>query len=419
MRAVVVRPSPWRRRLARTVGELTTSARWGRLSGLALRDLPSPPLPGPSWVRLRVRMAGIGVDELRALAGRASPLREPFSSWPAVPGREIMGEVVEAGSEVTVVEPGARVVVDPFLPCAARGFGERPCAACARGWTALCGRAGEEGELRVYGRPLRRGDRLGRHADLPGGWGEEVVAHEAQLIAVDPALPSRVAALVEPLAAALHAVRLALPGGSAGDRPGLVLGHGVRALATAAALRALDPPRAVTLFAGTEVAAALAGRMGVESVVRTPEELRDAMAGTGARASMPLRGEEVWADGGFDPVFEWSGTGEGLDRALRLAGPAATVVLAGAAVEPAEGLLEHAAARGVVVVGAVGYGPRPPHGPDASTLPVAHEILRKEPRRWEGLVTHVYPLAQHREALDVASGRGREEAVKVLLDPGA
>jgi threonine dehydrogenase-like Zn-dependent dehydrogenase len=81
-------------------------------------------------------------------------------------------------------------------------------------------------------------------------------------------------------------------------------------------------------------------------------------------------------------------------------------------------MLERAAHRGVTLLGVAGYGPRPPDGPDASTLPVAHRLLVSEQRRWAPLVTHVYPLPPFREALEAAAGRSREEARKVLLDPG-
>lgn len=396
-------------------------------------------------MRLRVRMAGIGRDELRELSGAASPLREPFASWPAVPGREILGRVVEVGPEVRALRPGSRVVVDPFLSCAARGFGDDPCPRCRRGLPSACARAGEEGRATVRDRPLLRGDRLGRHADLPGGWGEEVVAHEDQLLAVDPELPDRVAVLVEPVAAALHAVRVSGAGAANGtadgtadgvgpaspadpgalsptrraDRPALVLGSGARALATVAGLRVAGHPGPVVLRGGGEAVAELGRRLGADRVPGDDGELRDAMAATGARAYMPLEGEEVWAGGGFDPVFEWTGTAVGLDRALRMAAPGGRVVAPGASAAPAPGLLELAVSRDVALVGASGYGPRVAGGPDDSTLPLAHALLRDAPGRWQSLVTHVYPLRQLREALDAAVGRGREEAVKVLLDPEA
>lgn len=426
MRAVVHRPTPLRRRLVGAATPLVPSLAWSRLAGLALREIPEPPLPGPGWVRIRVRKAGVSMEDLRILDGRASPLLEPSGSWPSVPGREILGEVVEAGPAVERVAPGDRVVVDPWIPCAARGWRDDPCPPCAAGLASTCARAGEEGRLEMDGRPLARGARLGLHADLPGGWAEVVVAHRDQLLPVDAELPDRLAVLVEPVAAGLHAAREGWSADGARGAvalvqrprpaPALVLGGGVRAVATVRGLRALGFDRPILVRAAERWAGA-ARATGASEVVHDDDALRDAMAATGARASMPLEGEEVWSGGGFDPVFEAEGTERSTARAVGLAAAGATVVLRVPSDLPG-GMLERAAHRGVTLLGVAGYGPRPPGGPDASTLPVAHRLLVSEQARWAPLVTHVYPLPPFREALEAAAGRSREKARKVLLDPG-
>ena len=51
----------------------------------------------------------------------ASPAMEPFGSFPAVLGHEILARVVETGPEVRRVEVGQRVAVDPMLSCEMRG----------------------------------------------------------------------------------------------------------------------------------------------------------------------------------------------------------------------------------------------------------------------------------------------------------
>jgi NADPH:quinone reductase-like Zn-dependent oxidoreductase len=72
---------------------------------LELRDVPSP-RPGPGGVLIRVRAAGINFADLVMRMGRyvGAP---PF---PFVPGYEVAGEVEEAGSGVTTLKKGDRVV---------------------------------------------------------------------------------------------------------------------------------------------------------------------------------------------------------------------------------------------------------------------------------------------------------------------
>lgn len=425
MRAVLFRPSRTRRGVARALGGLPRSLRWGRLSGLSLEEMPDPVLPGPEWVRLQVLKAGIGRRELRALAHDTSALLEPFTSWPAVPGGEILGRVVEAGAEVRGFEPDARIVVAPFLSCAARGFAADPCPACVRGLPAGCARAGEEGALEVGGRSLRRGACLGAHADLPGGWSEQVLAHRSQLLPVDDVLPDRVAVLVEPLASALHAVGAAGIGAHAprvrAPRPALVLGGGARGLGTVLALRVLGFAGQVVARVDRAVEEPLARRLGATRVATDDASLREAMVDTGASAYMSVDAEEVWAGGGFDPVVDW--TGGGSAPALRWVAVGGRLVLpaSGAGASSAgfaDGTVGLAAAREVTLVGAAGHGPRSVYVPGSSSFRLAHRVLLRDPEAVAGMVTHVYPLRQFREALDAAAGRGREEPVKVLLDPG-
>ncbi len=406
MRALVFRPGPVRRRIARALGPVSDLVRWGPAAGLAPGEVDEPPLPAPGWVRLEVLLAGVGLSELRDLTYAGSPLREPFSSWPAVPGREILGRVVEASPGWTGPAAGARVVVDPFLPCAARGWPDDPCPACARGRAWACARAGDEGRLEVAGRPLARGRRLGAHADLPGGWAPRVLAHGSQLVAVPDGLPDRVAVLLEPAARVLEAVvrsdAAALRGG-----PELVLGSTAEALLTVAALEARGAGP-VVLHAGSEAARSLGRRLGAASTPTDAEELRDETVAAGSSAHMSLDAREVWWGGGFRRVFDWRPLGGDAADAVTRARPGGAVVVgAGGGGGEAPELAVH---RGVTLVGAGEHAPRAAFAPAAALLEARADLLRE-------VVTHIYPLAQRGEALALAA-RPPDDAVKVLFFPG-
>lgn len=128
--------------VGKSLGRLTEAAVFGGLSGLRFVDLPEPELPGDSWVRLDVIKAGICGSDIGNLTLKSSPAMEPFGSFPAVLGHEILAHVAEVGPAVRKVSVGQRVAVDPGVSCAVRGFeGERQCPSCVEGLAATCTRA--------------------------------------------------------------------------------------------------------------------------------------------------------------------------------------------------------------------------------------------------------------------------------------
>ena len=134
MRAIEFHVGAPRYLLARSLGRVSESATFGLLSGLRLHERPAPEAPGPAWARLRVLGCGICGSDIGNLTYASSPIMEPFGSFPAVLGHEILAEVESVGSEVTRVEPGQRVAVDPMLSCDVRGFtSDKRCRSCREG----------------------------------------------------------------------------------------------------------------------------------------------------------------------------------------------------------------------------------------------------------------------------------------------
>ena len=121
--------------LAKTAGRVTDSAFFGALSGLRIRDLPDLDLPGPGWVEIEVIAGGICGSDIGNLTYESSPAMEPFGSFPAVLGHEIFGRVKSMGDEVTRVEVGQRVTVNPAISCTTRGYASTDrCPSCSWGW---------------------------------------------------------------------------------------------------------------------------------------------------------------------------------------------------------------------------------------------------------------------------------------------
>jgi L-iditol 2-dehydrogenase len=396
---------------------LGDAVRFGVLSSLRLLDLPEPELPGDHWVHLDLLACGICGTDLSTLGFDASPALEPFGSFPAVPGHEILARVRAVGPAVTRVEPGMRVTVDPFLSCGVRGVGEpNRCPSCAEGWTATCELAGEEGPLVLPGgTPLSPGLTMGYHRDLPGGWGERMVAHESALFPVDDALHDYTAVLTEPLSIGLHAV-LNTP--LAGDPDVVVLGSGPIAMGVIWALRATGFTGSITAQVKRAHEAELAATLGATNTVKPGLEAREALIATGARAYQPILGDEVFSGGGFPVVFDCVGRAETLAQSLRWAAPRGRIIVLGCAAELRKLDLTFLWAREVSLQGFVGYGMEQFRGERRHTFEVAHTLLLETEAPLRSLVTHVFPLSQYRTALSAASNHRRSGAMKVVLTPG-
>jgi threonine dehydrogenase-like Zn-dependent dehydrogenase len=417
MRGVTFDVSVPRYLLAKSLGRVSDAFLYGFASGVALRDLEEPPLPGPRWVRLETVLAGICGSDIANLSYKNSPAMEPFASFPAVIGHEILARVIEVGPEVRGFDIGQRVVVDPMISCIVRGRDRTVwCRSCLDGRQATCENAGESGPQRVGGEPLARGVTIGYHHSLPGGWGERMLAHETQLYPVPAEISDRSAVLVEPLSIGVHAVLNHPP---RPDDTVLVIGSGPIALATVWALRA-------TGFAGDLVAQTkrthegdLARALGASTVVTPGAEAREALIETGAQAYMPIVGSEVYAGGGYPLIYDCVGSKQSLAQALRFARVRGRIVVLGNAGQMSRVDLTFLWARELDVRGFVCYGTEQWRGSRAHTFEITQELLMETGAPVERMITHQFPLGEYRDALRAAARRRRTGSIKVLLDPGA
>lgn len=401
--------------LGKVLGGATESVLFGGLSGLRLKDVPEPALPGRDWVKLEVLSCGVCGSDLGNITFKSSPAMEPFGSFPAVLGHEILARVVEVGPDVRRVERGQRVAVDPVISCRVRGFsGAATCPSCGDGLHGTCERSGDPGETVVSGHPLRRGLTIGYQADLPGGWGERMIVHESQLFPLDDRITDRTGVLMEPLAVGMHAALGMRPFGSG---PALVIGSGPIALGTIWALRAAGYEGELVAQVKRGREAEIARSLGASDVVSPGDEARQALVETGAQAYMPIVGEEVYSGGGFPLIVDCVGSAETVKQALRYAAPRGRIVLLGCAAEIRKLDLTFVWARELAVKGFVCYGREEWRGEQRHTFEVTQQLLLETGAPVESMVTHVYPLAQYRDALSTAWNRRRTGSIKVLLDP--
>jgi threonine dehydrogenase-like Zn-dependent dehydrogenase len=364
--------------------DVATSA----LSMLKLGDVAEPELPSREWVRVMPTLSGICGSDLAAIGGHASLYLDPLTSYPFVPGHEVVG----------TLDDGSRVVLEPALGCVVRGI-DPPCPRCAEGRPGLC--------YNVTEGPIQVGLQTGYCADTGGGWGEVLVAHPSQLHVVPDTLTDEAAVLIEPFACCVHAALRAL---ATKDDVVVVAGAGTIGLLTVAAVRLFTPPRRLIAVAKHPTQRDLARKLGADQVVAPGEVFQRVRFATGARRLESMNRSLLL--GGADVTFECVGRAESLNDAVRFTREGGTVVAVGM---PGEEKVDWAPIwqRELTVTGAYAYGAEAQRA-GRRTFDLALEAAPE--LHLETLTGPLFGLGEYRDAITYAMSAGRLGAVKVAFD---
>jgi len=373
VKALVFSRKPARYAAAMVAGALRpgSGARYGPLS---LRDVDPPGLPGPGWLPLRPRLSGICGSDMATIDGRSSRYFEPIVSFPFTPGHEIVGNL----------EDGRRVVVVPVLTCAPRGI-DPPCAPCAAGHLNLCERV-------AFGH-LEPGLQCGFCESTGGGWSQEMIVHESQVVDVADELSDRQAVMIEPTACAVHAAHQVDAGRVA------VIGAGTLGLLTIAAVRRLSPATEIIATAKHPEQKRWAKELGAD-VTCAPGELARAVRST--TGSMVIGNQLT---GGVPAVVDCVGTEATLTQALQVVAPGGTVHVVGM---PAQTTLDLTALwhRETILRGCYAY--------ERADFETAADLVASS--ALDRLLSATYPLARYEDAIDHAANAGARGAVKIAFD---
>jgi threonine dehydrogenase-like Zn-dependent dehydrogenase len=358
------------------------------LSMLHLGEVPEPELPARDWIRVLPTLSGICGSDLAAIGGHASLYLDPLTSYPFVPGHEVVG----------TLEDGTRVVVEPALGCKVRGI-EPPCPRCAEGRPGLC--------YNVTEGPIEVGLQTGYCADTGGGWGEVLVAHPSQIHLVPEALGDDAAVIIEPFACCVHA---ALRGGATKDDVVVVLGAGTIGLLTVAAVKLFTPPKRLIAVAKHPTQKDLALKLGADQVIDPDDVFQRIRFATAARRLDGM--DRSLLLGGVDVTFECVGRASSLSEAVRFTRGGGTVVAVGM---PGDEKVDWAAIwqRELTVMGAYAYGSEPKRK-GRRTFELALEAAPE--LHLEKLTGPLFSLGDYREAIAYAMSAGRLGAVKVAFD---
>jgi len=303
--------------------------------GVRVVDAPEPTGRGR---RVDVVASGICGSDLHLLE------RGPL---PVTLGHEFAGRL----------DDGTAVAIDPSSPCGT-------CDQCRAGAGHRC----RSGAARALG------------LSLDGGMAERVAVGEPAFVALPAALPVADACLVEPVAVAVHGLRLAAAGPSTRLA---VVGGGTIGLAAVAAARG-------------------AGVATPGLVARHPHQ----------RAAGERLGASVVADGEYDIVVEAAGTDAALEQAAALCRPGGLVLFLSTHWSPVTIPGIPALMKELGFRWSFTYGSHP----GGRDLDDAAALLAAEPEIARTLVTHRFPLEEAPAAFRVAADRAAG-AIKVVLEP--
>jgi 2-desacetyl-2-hydroxyethyl bacteriochlorophyllide A dehydrogenase len=319
--------------------------------GVEITEAPVP-APGPGEVLVRSVLVGLCGSDTHAVQGRHPNIRLPYH-----PGHEVVG--VAVGS-------GRRVTLEPDLPC-------WDCKQCRAGRENLCE------NLRFFG-----------CGHPQGGLADYFTIDARRLHDVPDDLDDRTAALIEPLATPLHAVRLA---GGVADRAVAVLGAGTIGLLVIRVARA-QGARRIVATARSAAKRALALAAGADAVV-------DASAADAVAQIRAALGES--ADVVFDCVAEEST----VHQAVGIADKGGTIVVVGVPAGEVRVPLHVLQDSQLRVQGSATYLPE--------DFADAIALLRAGTVRAADVITAVHPFAEAAEAFRAAASGGQ---VKVLIEVG-
>jgi 2-desacetyl-2-hydroxyethyl bacteriochlorophyllide A dehydrogenase len=321
-----------------------------------VREVPIPE-PGPGWLRVRTRAAGICGSDLHIYTGN-HPWLAPGSPMEKyvlgnIYGHEVSGVVDALGEGVTSHQPGDRVAVDGIVPCL-------DCAFCRAGLFQVCPNLGHYGF---------------QHS---GGFAEYLLVPASNAIPLPDELSFEDGALLDVFVVGIHAVGRA--GVSLPDHT-LVLGGGPIGLAAAAAaVRA--GARSTTVTARHDLHMRLASETGAQHILGPQDPVDDLL-------------EELTEGHGWDAVIEAVGyKTDAMAEAVRLVRRRGRIVFTGVYEQPVALDFGALLMKEASILASHAFG----RWGITHEMDLAVELMQQGVFRADRFVTDRYPLEQINEA---------------------
>ncbi len=327
-------------------------------------EIVTEPVPSlePGEVLVTLSVSGICGSDKAGVHGEHAFMKPPY-----YPGHEVVGVVAAVGEEVVGVAVGERVTVNPPLPCG-------HCKPCRSNADNLCE------NLQFFGCGWRE-----------GGMADVFAVPAARLYKFPPHFTDYQAALIEPLATPVHAVRLA---GDLRGKAVAILGAGTIGLMTLVAARRAGARRIVS----TDTLAHkrdLALELGADAVV----DAGSADLASAVRAELGESG---------DVVFDCCAYQSTVSEAIKIAIKGGTVVVVGGARKPVTIDLPIVQEYQIRIQGSTTY--RREDFDDAT------KIIGSPDFDAGRFVTSTFPLPKAEQAF-AAINSGQEVKILVVADP--
>jgi len=328
-----------------------------------LTDMPIED-PGPGEVQVRIEAVGVCGSDLHAYSEGA--VGSTPNVYPMVLGHEPAGRIVKTGVGVTGLAAGDRGALEPALYC-------YHCEFCLSGHHNVCA------NIRFLSNPHH-----------PGFFRELVNLPVANFLPIPAGISCDEATLAEPLAVALHSVRLA------SIRPGetvAVIGAGPIGLLTIAALRAAKAGR-IWAVEPLVHRIELARSIGADVAIEPREAAEEILRGTEQR--------------GVDCAIDCAAREHTTSQAIQLTRNAGRVALTGIHSTPFVSMDGSAMRRKELTI----FNVRRSNHETEEAL----ELLRAHPDWFAPLLTHAREIESIDEAFAIAS-QYRDGVGKMIVRP--
>ena len=332
---------------------------------LRIEDVPCPQ-PGPDQALVKMGAAGICGSDMHYF--RDGQIGKFKIQEPLIPGHEASGVIASLGANVTGLEEGQRVAINPSHPCGT-------CSRCREGRENLCDSMFFLGSASVF-----------PHAQ--GMFREYFLISAKQCIPVSNQVSLEELALSEPLSVGLHAVNRA---GNLCGKKVLISGSGTIGCMVLLAAK-LDGAEQVTLVDVLEEPLAIARKVGADQTLCVKPS---------AAPSPELLNE-------FDVAFEVSGAASALGNCIELVRRGGTIVQVGTL--PVEGV--HLFANQIMVKeldirGSMRFG---------NVFSRAVRLLESQRLNVQPILTGRFPIAEAAKALQLAFDKTVSMKVQIVTD---
>jgi L-iditol 2-dehydrogenase len=327
---------------------------------IEFREIEKPDI-GPGQVMMRTKRIGVCGSDIHVYHGK-----HPYTGYPIVQGHEVSGVVAAVGDGVTGFSVGDKITFAPQVVC-----GE--CYPCKHGMYHICE------NLKVMG--FQTNGTAQDYFPLP----EDIVFRLPDEISLDHA------AMIEPIAVAVHAVR---KGGDVKGKQVLVLGAGTIGNLVAQVAKAFGA-RAVMITDVKEYKLEKAKACGIDFTLNTAEtDLNQAIL------------ENFGSDRG-DLILECVGVQATITQAVNNARKGTTIVVVGVFGDKPVVDLGLVQDRELKLVGTLMY--------QDSDYEAAIDLVREGKMCLDELITHRFKFDQYLEAYQTIEESGGEY-MKVMIE---